>query len=198
MTRLYTLGGEILSIATEAKYLGVIISSDLRWDKQVNAVTRKASGTLNFISRNLWFCPQEAKSIAYQSLVRSTLEYSACAWDPYLAKDIAKLERVNRRAARFVSGDFGHRSSVTAMLDRLGWSSLESRREQIRLSMMYKVVNNLVAVPTTTLIPADPRTRSSHPHKFRTINATCSQYRNSFSPQNYTNMEQFTQFYSIM
>jgi len=38
-------------------------------------------------------------------MVRSTLEYSSGVWDPHLQKDIDNVERVNRRAARFVLGD---------------------------------------------------------------------------------------------
>ena len=52
-TRLYSLYGEILSESSEAKYLGVVISSDLLLKKQANTVSQKASNTLNFIRRNL-------------------------------------------------------------------------------------------------------------------------------------------------
>jgi len=68
-----------------------------------------------------------------------------------------------------VTNDYGLRSSVTAMLTQLGWSTLEQRRENQRLTMMYKVVHGLVAVPTTQLIPADSRTKSNHNFKFRNI-----------------------------
>ena len=96
-TRFYSLWEEILSESSEAKYLGVVISSDLLCEKQVNAVSQKASNTLNFIRRNLKYCPQEAKNIAYNSLVRSTVQYCASTRDHYYAKDINKIERVNRR-----------------------------------------------------------------------------------------------------
>ena len=80
-TRFYSLCGEIMSESLEAKYLRVVISSDLLWEKQVNAASQKASNTLNFIRQNLKYCPQEAKTIAYNSLVCSTFEYctSTCA-----------------------------------------------------------------------------------------------------------------------
>jgi len=35
-----------------------------------------------------------------------------------------KVERVNGRAARMVSNDYGRHSSVTSMLTRLGWATL--------------------------------------------------------------------------
>ena len=56
--------------------------------------------------RNLKKCPSECKKTAYVALVRSTLEYGAVVWDPMLQKDIFKLEKINRKAARFIKGDF--------------------------------------------------------------------------------------------
>ena len=36
------------------------------------------------------------------SSVRPMLEYATAAWDPYRAKDVNRLEMVQRRTARFV------------------------------------------------------------------------------------------------
>ena len=69
------------------------------------------------------------------SLVRPNFEYAAAAWDPYTAKDIQQLERVQRRAARFVKKDDRHTTSVTGLLDELGWLSLFERRKHSRLTV---------------------------------------------------------------
>jgi len=45
---------------------------------------------------------RKLKNLAYLSLVRPNMVYAAAAWDPYATKDIKQLERVQRRAARFV------------------------------------------------------------------------------------------------
>ena len=55
----------------------------------------KATRTLNFVRRNTYCYSQEAKNLAYLSLFRPNLEFAAAAWDPYTAKDIQQLERVN-------------------------------------------------------------------------------------------------------
>ena len=43
------------------KYLGVTITSDLRWNTHVSNVCTKANRTLGFLGRNLYSCPQEVK-----------------------------------------------------------------------------------------------------------------------------------------
>jgi len=45
----------------------------------------------------------------------------AIVWDPYTTSDINKLERIQRRAARFITGDYKTREegSVTKMLNDL-------------------------------------------------------------------------------
>ena len=84
---------------------------------------------------------------AYISLVHSTLEYAASVWDPHLAKDINKLENIQRRSARFVNkGDYPTTSSVTQMLQELGWQDLQSRRRDLRLALLYKVVMGHVGI----------------------------------------------------
>ena len=107
--------------------------------------------------------------MAYISLVRSTLEYSAPIWDPYLKVDITKIEKIQRKAARFIQNDYKYTSSVTLMLKQLGWKDLETRRRDLRLALFFKVVKGLVAVKAEDigLEPADQRTRSQHEFKYR-------------------------------
>ena len=62
--------------------------------------------------------------------------------------NIDKLERVQRKAARFVCNDYSMYSSVTNMLNRMHRTTLQVRRENLRLIMIYKIVNNLVEIDT--------------------------------------------------
>ena len=106
------------------------------------------------LSRNIKKAPQQTKITAINTLVRPRVEYNAAIWDPYTQENIDKIERVQRRAARYVYNDYGNDSSVADMLNRLNWKPLQERRLNIRLCLFYKIVNRLVVVPTENyLVP---------------------------------------------
>ena len=143
----YKLHGQLLQHVDCSKYLGVKITKDLRWNNHVEYITAKATKSLNFLRRNIRIGNSKIKSIAYQTLVRPQLEYCQTVWDPYTEEMKNKLEMVQRRAARFALSDYSPTSSVTGMLNKLQWESLESRRKIARLVMFYKIKNNLVEIP---------------------------------------------------
>jgi hypothetical protein len=92
-------------------YLGLHISEDIKWTTHITNVTKKTNSTLGFLRRNLKYCPKDCKKTAYISLVhvRSTMEYGVIVWDPYTIVDTNKLERIQRRAAIFITGDYKSR-----------------------------------------------------------------------------------------
>ena len=102
-----------------------------------------ASNTLGFLHRNLKHCPPHIKSSCYKSLVVPVIEYGCTVWDPHTHKDIDKIEKVQRRAARFVNNDYSWHTSVSCLINDLEWQSLQSRRSTLKVTMMYKIIHNL-------------------------------------------------------
>ena len=133
----YVLHGKTLASVNSAKYLGVTITHDLRWNSHIDNITSKANRTLAFLRRNLRISSTSLKTSAYNTLVCPTLEYACVAWDPYTQHNIDKLEMVQRRAARFALNRYNNTSSVSGMLIQLGWYTLQIRRQALRLCMMF-------------------------------------------------------------
>ena len=106
----------------DAKYLGVTLSNDLEWSKHIAMMTNSANSKLSFLPRNLKGCPEKHRQTAYFSLVRSFMGYGATVWGPCQKYNSDKIERVQRRAARFVKSRYSRYSSVSDMLDVLGWT----------------------------------------------------------------------------
>ena len=78
----YQLDGEILQQVDSNPYLGLTISEDLQWKTHITNITKKANSTLGFLRRNLKYCSEDCKKLAYNiiALVRSILEYDAVVW----------------------------------------------------------------------------------------------------------------------
>ena len=158
---LCNLDNRVLQQVTENPYLGILLSEDLGWSKHIAKTASKASSTLGFVRRNLKNCPISCRKTAYIALVRSVLEYGSVVWDPYLTRDIDKLERIQRNGARFITGDYKsrHEGAVTNMLKDLDLPTLQDRRTNAKLVFLYKVVKALVPAidPDTFIKPNRPK-----------------------------------------
>jgi hypothetical protein len=168
----------------KAPYLGVQLHGSLAWGSHVERVTGKANQMVGFPRRTLRYCPRKLKETAYITLVRSKLDYCSPIWDPHFEKDIKAVEAVQRRAARFVFHDYGRYSSVTSMLDELQWPTLAHRRRTARLTLLFKIVNSLVAVPLDDYLRSgSTRTRGANTQKFMNIGARTDTYKYAFFPR---------------
>ena len=133
----YNIHGKILAHVTHAKYLGLTFSTNMTWNKHIDIITKKANSTCAFLRRNISSCSKKVKAQCYTTLVRPNVEYAATIWDPYTKQNIDKLEQVQRRAARFVNGDYSTYSSVSKMIKDLNWPLLHQLRQNMKLIMMY-------------------------------------------------------------
>jgi len=179
----YSLHGQVLDRVDSATYLGVELSADLTWAKHINKTTMKANRQLGFLKRNIPINNQKLKEVAYKGIVRPITEYCAPIWDPHHKKYISQLEMIQRRAARFVLGQYERKSSVTDMLNHLKWESLEQRRKVACLTMLYRIQHSLVAVPLPSFIVRPERPRPGYPHQYQLPFCSTEAYRQSFFPK---------------
>ena len=183
----YTLERTNLENVESIKYLGVTITSDLRWNTHVSNVCTKANRTLGFLRRNLYSCPQKVKEAAYKGLVRPVLDYSSSVWDPPPPPRCSSPGRIRKRAkarCQICEGNYNYETgSMTGILGQLKWESLKKRRKDKRLILLYKGLKGKASVPTDDLIPKSRRCRNQHPVAFQTPIANTDVYKGSFFPQ---------------
>ena len=145
----YKLCGQTLEAVDSHPYLGIHLQNDMKWDTQVAHATSKASRILGLIKRNLYHCSELLKSTAYTSLVRPHTEYGSTSWDPYTKAHSDQLEKAQRSAAHFVKRNYTKEEGTVAnILRELDWPTLQQRRSQARLTLMYKIINQLVDIPS--------------------------------------------------
>ena len=180
----YTLDDTPLADTPSTSYLGVELSSDLRWDKQVKKTMAKGNQTLGVLKRNLRHCPRSIKDMAYKTILWPKLEYASAVWDPFTEDNIRKLEAVQRRAARFVCNSYRQTASVSSMLSELSWPLLEQRRAEARLGLFHRIVHKSVDIDAATLMTRSTRpTRKANEVQYTRHMTSKDCYKFSFIPR---------------
>ena len=117
------------------------------------------------------------KEAAYKTLVRPILEYGSTVWDPHCKGLNDELENVQKRAARFVTRNYSYETgSMTGILEELKWETLQKRRKDNRLILMYKGLKGKARIPTDDLIPKNRRCRNQHSLVFQIPSASKYSY----------------------
>jgi len=174
-------GPPLITLAlSSAKYLGLTIDTKLNYNEHVSNIYKKANSTRAFIHRNTRSCPRRVKATAYTSFVGPQLEYAATVWSPHTVNNTSQIEAVQRRAARSVMNDWSRpynqsgrsstsKGSPTLMMQQLGWNTLQERRNQARVIMMYRIVNGLIAIPASLYLTYS--TQSTRGHGLKCVSA---------------------------
>ena len=121
-----------------------MIQCDLKVGVQCAEAAKKANRILGCIYRSIEFKNKDIILRLHKALVRPHLEYAVQAWRPYLVKDISKLESVQHRATRMISGlkDFSYEDR----LKKLNITTLETRRLRGDLIEVFKMVKGFTKV----------------------------------------------------
>ena len=115
------------------------------------------------------------------------LEYGNSVLEPPGVVLQEELESVQKRAARFVIGNYKYETgSMTGILGQFGQLKLESlktRRKDNRFILLYKSLNGKASIPTEDLIPKTRCGRNQHSKAFQTPIANTDVNKCSFFPQ---------------
>ena len=149
----YCIQNDVIKEVRHAKYLGVIIDHHLSWNEHIIYITSKTNNVKCFLQYNLSQCPTHIKSNCYQSLVHPILEYPCIVWAPHSQKNISTNEALQRRATMCVTNNYSSYASVSDMLTHLQWTSLNNWRESEKISMLHKIIQQLIDIPKSNIIP---------------------------------------------
>ena len=162
----YSPHNKDLKMTYIAKYMGIIISQDMKWTKHITQTCSRANRALGFIKRNVQIRSHHIKEKLYNSLVRPHVEYASAVWSPREVKAINQLEMVQRRAARWTLNRHHNTSSVKGMSEDLQWRALEQRRTDCRLVLLFQIIHGLIQIPPTNYLQPSPNTTSRKNHNY--------------------------------
>jgi len=116
------------------------------------------------------------------------MEYASIIWDTHVIKDSDALERVHRRSDRWITSKHDRGTSVTALLYQLHIEPLEERRRISRLTFLYKILNEHMAVPMNQLdlVPCDRPVRGPTTKQRLKIPRATTYFQKSFAARTIT------------
>ena len=154
------LEGTVLGKVEKIKYFGKTITNGLKWNTHVSNICTNANRTLGFLRRNLAACPRDVIESAYKGLMQPFLEYRSSVWDPQSILLQDELEKVQKGAARFVTGKYTYETgSLTGILEQ-PVGIFEKRGGMIVDSEHFIKVSR--AQPQVTLFSQNKRIRNQH------------------------------------
>ncbi len=159
----YHLGPAVFSRVNEEKDLGVTISSKLTWHHHISDIVAKANKLLGLLKRT---CPLltdiQVRRTLYLTLVKSQLCYATQVWSPALDMLIAKVERVQRRATKWILGYKEKDMSYHQRLQTLHLLPLCYDREIKDLTFFYKALYGYIDVNVNEYISFIGHGRTRH------------------------------------
>ena len=119
------------------------------------------------------------------AFVRPLLEYADVIWDNCTQYEKDELEKIQVEAARIATGTT-KLISLTNLYKEICWEKLQKRRDNHKLTLFYKMHNNLTPNYLSSLIPqqveAISRYNLRNAQDIRNIRTRTSLYYNSFLP----------------
>ena len=79
---IYKIAGPKLPPADHQRDLGVLISVDLKWEKHITTVVKKANILIHLIKHSFWNLNPCTVSKLHRTYIRAILEFAATVWNP--------------------------------------------------------------------------------------------------------------------
>ena len=179
---LFVKAGTPLQQVNSAKYLGILVTSDLSWSEHIARICSKTRKLIGLMYRRFHYCSPELLLRLYKAFIRPHLEYAPQVWDPHLVKDIELLEKTQRFALRVCCKDWS--ATYLDLLDLCQVPSLSNRRRAAKMCQLYKIVHRLVDCEKAPVVRRSLQysCRRSNPIQIQTLLAHTSQYQFSFYP----------------
>ena len=156
-----------VSFVSDHRHLGLTLSNNGRWNKRIENIVNSASIIIGIMRKLKYTFHRVALNQIYVSYFLPVLEYSAIVWDNCSAQNSNTLEKLQNEAARIVTG-LTRSVSLDNLYRECGWVPLSVRRQEQKLSFMYKAVNGLSPDYIRGITP--PHVREDTPYLLRNNN----------------------------
>ena len=139
-----TMQNENIQREKTIKYLGITLSEDFSWHEHIDSMINKINQRLGVLRRIKNCLDLDTRCVLYTSLILPLFDYADTIWgDKNNIVLMDSLQTLENKAAKLIL-DEHPRYSATIALQRLKWTTLNTRRHNHRCIFIYKCVNGLI------------------------------------------------------
>lgn len=135
---------EILNQVECIDYLGIKLDSHMSWNAYVNELCQNLTGKLARFSRMRSVLPTESLMQIYNSIIQPKIDYAISVWGITSQQNIDKVQRLQNRAARIITGNFDYVNvRGIDLVKRLKWMTVNDRCTYFISLLMFKCIHGL-------------------------------------------------------
>ena len=102
------IGNHELLQCKNITYIGVDIENVLSWDIQTDSISKKLVFIISRLSRLKPVVPSHMFMYIYTSIIQPKIDYAISIWGYTTAHNINKVQRLQNRAARILTGNYDY------------------------------------------------------------------------------------------
>ena len=149
--------GKQIAAVDSVKLLGVNLDKNLNFTTHIQELCKKAARQLNVLRRLSNFLGTKAKLAIFRCFILSHFQYCCIIWYHCGKVNQTKLEKLQKRALRYVFED--HKSDYDKLLEMAGLPTLETGREKAIALQTFKILNEISPPYLTDLVKFKKQTR---------------------------------------
>jgi hypothetical protein len=154
------LGEATIKRVNKSKTLGVVIDDHLTWNTQIDNITKKVSKGICMLRRIKEYLSTSTLIKVYDAIVLSHFDYCSLFWDECADYLLKKLQKLQNRAARVITGS-SYEISSENILSELDWLPLKDRFRNKKAMFAYNVKNN-IKLPQSMIGKYEMENNSNH------------------------------------
>ena len=134
------IGNQEIPRVKNAKYLGVHLDENLKWNEHIDKLCSKVSRSISGLRQARDYVPLNILVLIYKALIQPVFDYCDVVWGN-LNKELAlRIQKLQNRVARIITfQSYDARSSE--ILKQLNWDDLATRRDKHLSLLMYDTIN---------------------------------------------------------
>ena len=121
----------------------LILDSNLNFNQHISELCKRIARQLNVLKRFSRILDANAKLCLYKTFILSHFNFCPVVWMSCGETNKLKMDKLQKRALRFIFNDYCHKTSYGQLLSRAGLPSLELSRLRKLALEAYKAINNI-------------------------------------------------------